>query len=210
MEYPFITIPHRQSTPAEFISFWQPLYTYSVVDYLYTESITKGAFTAEDIRHLFEWKNGMKVNGHLQKEKAITHVASNVEVVNSLKASFDEVLFKKNFGKMSAIWQIFLLHIIDPAQYPIFDQHVYRGFVFLKEKDVKDIPTQSVQKFALYEDYREFFKEKFAKIMSTGRDIDQALWAFGKFLKTNYARKALGLPLKYKENKRQKADTLKK
>jgi len=39
---------------------------------------------------------------------------------------------------MSAIWQIFLLHIIDPTNYPIFDQHVYRAHYYLEHRTIID------------------------------------------------------------------------
>lgn len=107
---------------------------------------------------LFEWKNGMKINGHLRKQASIVKVISKLTQVNKLKADFDLLYFKRHFSDISAIWQIFLLHIIQPTQFPIFDQHVYRAHIFLLDKTITEIPTHQPYKLNYYYDnYLPFF-----------------------------------------------------
>lgn len=191
MDYSFITVTSRESTAKEFIAFWQPVYSYMDKDYLYADTINKEQFSAEDIYNLFEWKNGMKTNGHIKKEKSINHVVEQRNIINILKKKFEQNLFDEKFDKMSAVWRIFLMHIISPEHYPIFDQHVYRAFIYLREKRLGEIPKTNKQKFSVYDEYREFIEKEFLSSGMPKRSIDQALWAFGKFLKTNYARQMI-------------------
>jgi hypothetical protein len=79
------------------------------------------------------------------------------------------------------------LHIIAPQIYPIFDQHVFRAFRFLLSNDVVEIPsTNSKKERTYFQDYLPFFNH-LANISNMPRKkVDEALWVFGKFLKTDY------------------------
>jgi len=50
-------------------------------------------------------------------------------------SKFDPDKFKSDFKEVSAVWQIFLLHLIKPTVYPIYDQHIHRTFHFFHEKE---------------------------------------------------------------------------
>jgi hypothetical protein len=189
MTLPFLKITYNKAGYNTFVNFWSDYYIFSQRDNLYTDRIHQSKFTKTDIKMLFEWKNGMKVNGHIPKQASIDKVISRLTHVNKLKTHFDLLLFKKHFSDIAAIWQIFLLHIIQPTQFPIFDQHVYRAHFFLLNKTIGEISNHQPHKLKYYHNnYLPFFNILKAEITDI-RKIDLALWAFGKFLKTHYAKK---------------------
>jgi len=58
------------------------------------------------------------------------------------------------------IWKIFLLHIIDPKRYPIFDQHVYRAYDFLTKNKTIGILSSNKRKEDIYfSEYISFFNK---------------------------------------------------
>ena len=188
MSLPFLMLKHKDVSYKEFIEFWHKLYQYTSKDHLYTDSIYKPKISADDINNLFEWKNGMEVNGHPQKEASIRNVREKINEINILKEKFSQTSFDIHFGRMSAIWQIFLLHIINPKKFPIFDQHVFRAYIFLKSQKNEEIYKSKKKKLCFYyEEYIPFFNEVKSQYRNL-RMIDGALWAFGKFLKTPYAK----------------------
>lgn len=194
MTLPFLSFKYKKTdTYDEFIEFWSDYYIYLVNDKLYSDRINNTRFTQSDIQALFEWKNGMKVNEHPTKQISIDKVKSRIKVVNRLKTDFDLTLFENTFCDIGAIWQIFLLHVIQPTQFPIFDQHVYRAHIFLTQQKLEEISNNQKQKLEYYHNsYIPYFDGIKTNITDL-RKIDAALWAFGKFLKTNYAKKLVGL-----------------
>lgn len=192
MMLPFLNFTYHKNDYKTFVNFWSDFYIISPKDNLYTDRINKSKFTKTDIELLFEWKNGMKVNGHIPKQASIDKVVSRLTQVNNLKTRFDMPYFKTYFFDIAAIWQIFLLHTIQPLQFPIFDQHVYRAHIFLLDKTITEIPNNQAYKLKYYhKDYLPFFNTLKSEITDL-RKIDCALWAFGKFLKTPYAKKLVG------------------
>jgi hypothetical protein len=189
MTLPYLKITYQNTDYKTFVDFWSKYYIISPKDNLYTDRINKSKFTKIDIEKLFEWKNGMKINGHKQKEISIEKITSRLNQINKLKADFDIMYFNRYFSNIAAIWQIFLLHIIKPKKFPIFDQHVYRAHTFLLDKKIIEIPNIQLSKLKYYHNnYLPFF-DKIKSEITNLRQIDLALWTFGKFLKTDYAKK---------------------
>ena len=85
-----------------------------------------------------------------------------------------------------AIWRIFWLHLQHPRHFPIYDQHVHRAMAFTLKWPDLEIPEQNPAKVRTYlAVYREFF----ARFKDCDhRQADRALWTFGRFLRTEYAR----------------------
>lgn len=171
----------------EFIQFWSSLYNYPKEN-LYTNRIEKQKFTPEDIEKLFEWKNGSSLSQ--KKKESLKKIISKIHIINQLKLNFNIDTFLREFNEISAIWKIFLLHITVPQNYPIFDQHVYRAFYFLQNNQVKDIPSINATKEKIYfNEYEKFFNSLAHTHTEVNRKkIDEALWAFGKFIKTDYGK----------------------
>lgn len=165
-----------------FVRCWSSLYNYSNYEQ-YKAIVTKTTLLTGDLR-LFEWKNGMNLSS--KKELSfLNQVLQHEEVVHELKSEFDYEKFESTFGEMSAVSQIFLLHIIQPSEYPIFDQHVYQAYRFIQNQDEKTLPfTRTAKMSVFYKEYLPFFL--YVKDLADKHDhfdIDKALWAFGRIIK---------------------------
>jgi hypothetical protein len=104
--------------------------------------------------------------------------------------------FKNEFADISAIWKLFLLHIIAPNIYPIFDQHVYRACIYLTTQKLKEIPLSNNKKEQIYfQDYLEFFNDIVATSQLPRKQVDEALFSFGRFLKSIYGKSIHGVEI---------------
>lgn len=189
-QYPILNF--RQGSLGDFIKFWSGAYS-SPLEALY-ERIDKPQFNADDITHLFIWKNGSVLSG--KKQESVNKIVTKLDVINQLKQNYDEEIFQSHFRDMTAIWKIFLQHIISPDRFPIFDMHVYRAYQYLIngvikeiEDDLEPIPNTHIErvKEALYANQYAPFARNLAQDGIPPKRVDEALWAFGKFLKSNYA-----------------------
>jgi len=186
-KYPIFKFEYSQLV--DFIDFWSKFYAYPEED-LYLKSIEKNQLSVEDIENLYKWKNGGTLS---QRKEASLHgkilSEERLMIINYLKSNFDLNKFQQGFRDVSAIWKIFLLHIIAPQEYPIFDQHVYRAYYFLTHQQLNEIPNSNPQKEEIYfKNYAVFFRDVLEKTSCNQKKIDEALWAFGKFLKTQYGK----------------------
>ncbi|MBO3116513.1 hypothetical protein J4050_07125 [Winogradskyella sp. DF17] len=172
-----------------FISAWSKLYSYSN-EAIYNKSIVKETLTNTDIQNLYKWKNGMKLS--VLKQKSLdTKIISKLSIINALKndANLDIEYFKNEFRNISAVWKIFLLHIIKPNQYPIYDQHIHRAFLFIHNKDWSNISNTSINN----KTKEQFYFERYLPFIESHsindlKKLDEAFFAFGQFLNTrNYA-----------------------
>lgn len=172
-----------------FITNWSKLYSFSK-EAIYRASISKKKLTKTDIQNLYEWKNGMNLS--VQKQKSLDNkIITKLTVINKLKNSevLDIEVFKKEFKNLSAVWKIFLLHIIKPTKYPIYDQHIHRTFLFIHKEDWSNISNTSINNKAkeqfYFERYLPFIELQNIKDI---KQLDKAFFAFGQFLNTrNYA-----------------------
>lgn len=173
--------------PSDFVGFWSSFYDYPLEGY-YTPIIGKKRYSENDLVKLFEWKNGSKLAQ--KKKKVVASIIAKLDKINALKASFclDTFLDEFKFVK-GAIWKIFLLHVIQPDKFPIFDQHVYRAYLFMAKDQRAEIPNNNKRKEdAYFAEYVSFFNGLSVDGISK-KKLDEALWAYGKFLKTPYGRK---------------------
>lgn len=184
-KYLFVTLIRNDFASLDaFIDSWAKGYNYSSME-LYADIIFKAELTKTDLEKLFKWKNGMPLSS--KKEISFQEkVSDKLSVINELKNNWDENRFNNEFDNLSSVWKIFLMHIICPEQYPIFDQHVYRAFKYIIEhvNDAK-LPLYDKSKMKIYyKDYlpfylncKEIMNERFIS-----KQLDDALWLFGKFL----------------------------
>jgi hypothetical protein len=174
----------------EFVSYWSRFYIYPL-DYLYTERIAKKQFTSDDVTKLFIWKNARVFSQ--RKQLTLDKINSKLGIVNELKRNFSLDTFSEEFVDISAIWKLYLLHIIVPQRFPIFDQHVCRAYNFVVQNEIKEIPSANSSKEGLYfESYVPFFNDVASEDISR-KKMDEALWTFGKFLKTDYGKTIVSL-----------------
>jgi hypothetical protein len=187
MTYPYISFKCKKTSVLDFVDFWSSFIVLGKNDSFYSSRINKSSFNRNDIDKFYTWKNGMKINNHQQKGISVQFIKKNLTSINRLKKNFDLKTFNNTFKSISPIWQIFLLHLINPNQFPIFDQHVYRAHFYLMQKKIEEIPRSKKDILNYYHDsYLPFFITV-AKDIPDKRKIDQAL-GLGQFLKSKYVK----------------------
>ena len=178
--FPILT--NRQSgSLQEFISFWSKLYVYD--NAVLYERIHNTTLSEDDLKDLYKWKNGMKLSQ--AKEKSLnTKIISKIDIVNNLRAAsnFDLENFLKEFKQVSVVWKVFLLHILKPNRFPIYDQHVHRAYRFINNQSsngIKASMNESVKLKFYFEEYYPFVRQ--SKITDL-KKMDEAFFAFGQFI----------------------------
>lgn len=180
------TLNYSSANLKDFVLFWSSFYNYPIED-LYASRIDKKQYSKDDLSQLFVWKNGSKLSQ--KKHKALQEIINKLEDINKLKTDFCLDTFKKEFKFVKGlIWKAYLLHLIAPDTYPIFDQHVCRAFYLVYKNQKKEIPLKNSDKEKVYFDEYVTFFNRLAK-ESDRKKLDEALWAFGKFLKSSYGKK---------------------
>ncbi|MDG4945104.1 hypothetical protein NMK71_01640 [Weeksellaceae bacterium KMM 9713] len=176
--YPILELKNTSSIE-EFISFWSKQYHFTNMDF-YTQNINKDQFTADDILELYTWKNGMRLS--TQKVNSIQEkVIPKLDIINKLKQDSTPNLdfFLQEFKSLSFVWKIFLLHIISPETYPMYDQHIHRTFCFLHPDNPRILNAKQHELYFDY--YLDFIKNEEIKDI---REMDKAFFAFGQFINT--------------------------
>ena len=175
----------QEVSKSEFYSFWSSLLDEDSKENVYKKLIKNKSFNKEDLMELFIWKNGIDFTKHQKKMISFNRIISKIKLINQLKVNFNQQEFNYEFKEIGFIWKIFLLHLINPYEYPIFDQHVYRAANYLTKGDpLLELTSINVQKREdyYYKDYIPFFKLELKEVVLS-QSIDKALWTFGKFLK---------------------------
>lgn len=172
----------------EFITFWSKRYSYAN-ELVYSNSISQQIFDDVHIQNLYVWKNGMKLSEKKQKsldDKIIKKLAA----INDFKKNeaVDLDLFRNEFKNLTAVWKIFLLHLISPNIYPIYDQHIHRTFLFIHKEDWTNISNDNISN----KEKEKFYFERYLPFIQASnvckiKQMDEAFFAFGQFLNTrNY------------------------
>lgn len=165
----------------DFIAYWSQLYAYGQAEKY--AKIHKNILSTEDLTALYEWKNGMKLSE--AKAKSLTSkIIQRINIINDLKAAKKINMndFLSEFKHVSAVWKLFLLHIIQPDEYPIYDQHIHRAYSFIKKQSTEGIKStiSDAKKLKFYfEEYLPFVKETGFKDL---KKMDEAFFAFGQFI----------------------------
>ncbi|MCP4106005.1 MAG: hypothetical protein GY749_10775 [Desulfobacteraceae bacterium] len=155
-----------------FVEHWSSRYNYSD-EYKYDCNIGK-PLTENSRLELFEWKNGSEISA-----KKLDSIKKNYPL--DFKGNQEEryLNYKEGGG---AIWNIFYLHCLTPAKWPIFDQHTFRAMNYIQTRKITEIGKTKKQK---YESYKIRYIPFFQSIGNfENRKLDKALFVFGKFLKT--------------------------
>ena len=165
----------------EFISFWSKLYAYDNA-VLYNK-IHHKVLSEKDIKDLFQWKNGMKLSQAKEKSLKIK-ILKKIKIINSLRATteIDLDYFLKEFKEVSVVWKVFLLHIISPSMYPIYDQHIHRAYRFMNNEasdGIKASMNEATKLKFYFEEYYPFVKDSKIKDL---KKMDEAFFAFGQFI----------------------------
>ncbi|MCW5520183.1 hypothetical protein J1N09_10065 [Aureitalea sp. L0-47] len=169
----------------DFVNRWSPVYSFKN-EHRYRDHIDKVLDNKSSFIELFKWKNG---TGDVIYEKKMTNVLNywkKVEVLKYLKTDFDWEIFESEFEpqKSSTIWRLFLLHIMNPSQFPIFDQHVFRSYKFITKGVIEEIPNNSKKKYLLYKnEYFDWFNNLKQEYNESPKKMDESFFSFGQMLK---------------------------
>ncbi len=172
-------IAKKSCSKKQFIIFWSKQYDYPN-ELLYVDNIGK-ELTEKSTMELFEWKNGRPLSD-LKKQSVYDNYINEVDLLSEEAGTNDIKSYLNRPG--GAIWRIFWLHCNYPKKFPIFDQHVYRAMAYLNNKNDIEIMSynpKKVESYVLeYLDFHSSFKYE------DNKKLDEALWAFGKFLSYGY------------------------
>ncbi|MGA2410516.1 MAG: hypothetical protein ABSG46_09040 [Candidatus Binataceae bacterium] len=162
-----------------FVEFWSHRYDEDQYpEKIYAEHI--GTLTEDSVKALFQWKNGRKLS-RAKSESIKANFIDLIGAATALGPDIDAQEFLERFPNGGAIWRIFWLHCVNRT-FPIYDQHVHRAMLWIEEEELNELGDKSDhEKIELYlNDYLPFYRS-FTELDQ--REVDRALWAFGKFLK---------------------------
>ena len=179
----FFIYARRPVSIPEFVKFWAAGYE-DPHEELYTKNIDAPR-THESLRELFKWKIGDWLFARALTRTLEPHFLSQIEKAKRLPP--DALVFLDAFPNGGAIYRIFWLHCWHPDRFPIYDQHVHRAMVFIREGRLEELGDHTDdQKIESYlQEYLPFYRT-FERGLggARGRDADRALLTFGSFLRT--------------------------
>ncbi|MGA9851714.1 MAG: hypothetical protein WBR15_02135 [Gammaproteobacteria bacterium] len=165
----------------QFVEFWSPRYRYPEEN-LYEENIGR-ELTQRRILDLYRWKNGTRLSARKRDSVLHNFVRRRRELAHLELTEYVNVLLRDIFTDGGAIWRIFWLHCWQSLRFPIYDQHVHRAMTFIQTGVAMEISNYDPRTINSYITSYMPFHATFAGI--DGRDVDKALWAFGKFIKVS-------------------------
>jgi hypothetical protein len=183
---PILQLTDTGSDFRSFVNFWSTLYSYPQQD-RYNQAISKNQFKTEDIHNLFIWKNGMELST-LKNKSLETKILSKLQLINLLKRTNDWGIsdFNEHFSDLKTfVWKIFLLHIIQPSKYPIYDQHIHRAYNFINGVEYKNVSANTLSEKQKEDFYFNTYLKFIEGLEMNIKTVDEALFAFGRFIKTN-------------------------
>jgi len=174
----------RQTDFQSFINYWSRYYNYKPEheNEFYHIPIASTTLNRNDLLKLFEWKNGSVLSARKAKsfnDKIISRLSELNEIKSRGIESVKDV--QKIRPDLSAIWLIFLTHIIDKQSFPIFDMHVFRAYNYLTTNTILEISNNDTKKLLQYDSYLSYYNALKPQIKDY-KKWDEAMWAFGKFL----------------------------
>lgn len=179
--------------PQQFIEKWSSQYSYSNEE-KYNQHINSVFDNESSFFQLFQWKNGTGDVIYVNKMKVVEGFYEKIDVLRHLRNNFNWELFENEFQptKNSPIWKIFLLHLINPFEFPIFDQHVFRFYYFQKNGLIEEISTKPKDVYETYKnDYKPWFNSVQKEFQLNQKMMDESFFVFGQVLKN-----LKGLPIK--------------
>jgi len=178
ISWPVLGIKHVK--PKDFVGFWEQLYS-GYDENFYRKNIGQ-PLTKDLIEKWFEWKNGTPLSA--AKTQTIRRYFSPEERIGA-DANADALAEFLN-RRGGAIWRIFWLHLQHHRHFPIYDQHVHRAMAFLRKRPDHETPAEiPADNPTKVRNYLEVFRPFFDRFEDCNRrQVDRALWSFGRFLKT--------------------------
>lgn len=154
----------------------------------YDKNIKIRPITAHSIEELIKWKNGYHDKIAASKMNIVNFFKEkdSIEIMNNLSKRWSDKKFERAFKpqKNAPIWKIFIRHSISPDKFPIFDINVYRAYRYLTSGIKMELKSEKRSDYYLiYNDsFLPFFKKMQMEANCTVKELDEALFTFGKFL----------------------------
>ena len=180
-----ISIDGLNQNPQKFIDTWSSLYNYSLKK-KYNTHIDSVLENKISFIELFKWKNGTGDVISKSKMKVVEGFYTKIDILKSLKKEFSWELFEDSFqpSKNSSIWKIFLLHLVKPNSFPIYDQHVFRFYSFYSKGEIEEISSNHNVVYSTYKsDYRRWFNDYSKEHRLNPKLMDESFFTFGQMLK---------------------------
>lgn len=174
--------PKYSKNPKLFMEYWSSFYAYEF-EPNYLKNISDPFKDLESFHQIFVWKNGMKLSK--VKYTSIKKLYKQSKGFKKNNKKFSEIAFEEKFSmhKNPGIWMMFLMHLFQPNKYPLFDQHVYRAYIFLTEGVVKEIPKNNKMKYIFFKQvYIPWFKSLKSSTRLSGKTLDESLFTLGQYI----------------------------
>ncbi|MCC6549664.1 MAG: hypothetical protein IT279_06300 [Ignavibacteriaceae bacterium] len=164
-------------TPEEFVKYWSNGYDYVLED-LYKNNIN-APWSRNKVLNLFKWKNGKNLSQRKLQSVEVNYLSRLGNLPTDLTLGDGIIIFDDLNG--GPIWNIFWLHLLRSDIFPIFDRHTYRAFYYLTQGEISELRDNNEHIRDIYfNEYIQFFNQF---IGIDRRDVDKALFTFGRFLK---------------------------
>lgn len=173
------TLKKSKCSQVEFVEFWSKGYNYKLEKFY--EKCIGAKKTKSCILNLFKWKNNRELSEKKKDSVENNYISSIMKEIPA--RNLEEAKAFYNADKKRKIWDIFWLHILNPKDFPIFDQHTYRAYCYINFNLIREIPTKKDQVGQIYFNQYIAFYKKFGEY--DNREVDKALFVFGKFLLQN-------------------------
>ena len=180
---PLETFLMAPATAAQFVEFWTARYHYPQ-GALYDNNIGL-PLTADRVWELYEWKNGSPIAPGKKASVQNIYIPEipRLPVLTSIQDG-RSYLTRLRTGETGGVWDIFWLHCISPSLFPIFDQHTYRAMRKIMHGTVMELSKRrNIVLTAYFDEYLPFLNEFMEQ---DGRNVDRALFAYGRFLNSDF------------------------
>ena len=176
-----------------FIHFWRRFYeSDETTDKNYFDNLKPiGELTEDNIEKLFKWKNGMRLSDKKTEsvnkiQKRLAEIKNKFEKYGNSTDELKEIFAysKSHFFENGYIWNLFFLHVLKYETCPIADMYAYRAFNYISNGE-NELPEYD---WDTYLRYMDFFNDIASKTSHKRKEIDEALWGFGRFLSSSYSK----------------------
>jgi len=168
------------ASPAQFVKFWSDRYNDQKYDENVYLQLIQNPPTPELVRALFKWKNGTPLSAK-KRISVETNYVSRLDEILRLPETTSADDFLRIFTGGGAVWRIFWLHCWKPDRFPIYDQHVHRAMTYILTGRAEEPPLTDKRKIRVYIEQYFPFTSHFSDLPA--RQVDRALWTFGKYIK---------------------------
>jgi len=197
----------------QFVDYWSNKYqndsvkafnSTEVIDYV-EELNLESNLSEQNIKRLLRWKDPRRLTEKIlsgpdegKDNKKVLKVIENIDWFNKFRqGKIGEEEFKiktKVIFPNGFVWQIFLFHIARPFEFPIADQNVFRAFSTQKHtmepidwggyKDYIDYFFQIAKSSGISVEKPKGHESDLKEIVKKLKNVDNALFAFGQFLRS--------------------------